>query len=116
MSITAVKRIHALLSVLSLAAFTFLAGNVYAVATGDRIIYEGQGAGEVVFDGTVHAEQGLTCSDCHEGHGLSLALFTMDRKFNLVTMRNMEGGRSCGSCHPVSMANTINCSKCHHKS
>jgi c(7)-type cytochrome triheme protein len=89
---------------------------VQAVPIGTRIVYEGKGAGEVIFDGTVHAQKRLTCADCHEQQGFLPALFETTRDGNIVTMRKMEMGRSCGYCHAVSMKDMSSCSFCHHKS
>ncbi len=79
------------------------------------VVYEGQGAGQVVFDGKLHAEKGLTCANCHEGRLFSPALFSMKKGSNELSMRKMELGRSCGYCHPVSMKETLTCDKCHKK-
>jgi len=92
-----------------------LAGNAQAVGKGIKITYGGLGAGEVVFDGTVHAAKRLTCADCHEGHGFQSALFEKKRGVNTITMNKIERGRSCGACHDVSPNDTRGCEKCHHK-
>ena len=92
-----------------------LTENAYAVESGVTITYSGKGAGEVVFDGTVHAEKGSICSDCHERNGLSLALFEMKKGADVINMRKIEMGKSCGHCHTVSLADTSSCSTCHHK-
>ena len=88
---------------------------VLAKAGCDRIIFEGGGAGKVVFDETVHEAKGLTCSECHEGKGLSFALFEMQRGTDVMSMRRMERGGYCGKCHNISMSNTLTCSVCHQK-
>lgn len=111
------KGMQGLLMIIILATsllFIFAAG-VSAVPGGSTITYGGGGAGQVVFDGTLHAAQGLACADCHEGHGLSFALFEERIEPGAISMRSMELGRSCGKCHPVSMERTLNCSICHHK-
>lgn len=92
-----------------------LAPDTQAVPSGVQLTYEGKGAGEVVFDGTMHAAKGLTCSDCHERRGLMPAMFEMKKNSSFISMRKMEMGLSCGSCHSVSMNDTLSCSKCHHK-
>jgi len=96
-----------------------LAGNAYARRCVDNVVFDGKGAGEVVFDAVVHASKGLSCADCHEGRGLSFALFEMKKGADRVTMRKMELGASCGYCHDgrkaFSVTAGIDCSKCHHK-
>jgi len=92
-----------------------LAGSALAVPTGAQIRYEGKGAGEVVFDGTVHAAQGLLCSDCHEARFTTTALFEMKKSTSAITMRKIELGLFCGNCHDVSATDYLSCSKCHHK-
>ena len=91
------------------------AENVYAVESGVTITYSGKGAGEVIFNGTVHSEKGSICADCHEPHGLSLALFEMKKGADVINMRKIEMGKSCGYCHSVSLSDTSSCSTCHHK-
>jgi c(7)-type cytochrome triheme protein len=86
-----------------------------AAPCGAAVVYDGKGAGQVLFDGKLHTAKGLTCADCHESKLFSLALFTMQRGGNDITMRKMELGRSCGYCHQVSMKDTLNCNTCHRK-
>jgi c(7)-type cytochrome triheme protein len=90
-------------------------GSAHGTARCGKILYEGKGAGEVVFDATAHAAKGLTCADCHEPHVFTPALFVMKKGANSVSMTRMERGWSCGSCHDVSATNTFSCSRCHHK-
>lgn len=96
-----------------------LAVNAHAEGCGGTVIYEGKRAGQVVFDRTLHVSKGLTCSDCHEGKAFSFALFEMKKGANMLSMRNMELGRSCGYCHDgkkaFSTTNSLHCSKCHLK-
>jgi len=93
--------------------------NAHADGCGNVVMYEGRGAGRVVFDGKLHASKKLTCGDCHEGSAFSFALFEMKRGANVISMRNMELGRYCGYCHDgkqaFSTTNSLNCSKCHQK-
>ena len=90
-------------------------GTALAVTNCDSIIFEGGGAGRGIFDVSIHAGNGLSCEDCHEGSGLIPALFSMKRGDGDVSMRSMEKGRSCGFCHKVSLADTLTCNYCHHK-
>jgi c(7)-type cytochrome triheme protein len=105
---------YALMLVTIIAACT-IAGNAHAVASGVTLTFEGKGAGEVVFNGTVHAGKGLVCADCHERHNFSPALFPMESDITVITMRRMELGRSCGYCHINWVTDMLSCSRCHHK-
>ncbi len=96
--------------------FAVFAGQGHASPCAGVVIYDGQGAGQVIFDGKLHAAKGLTCENCHEGEMFSPALFSMSKGSNDITMRKMELGRSCGYCHKVSMKDTLSCEKCHRKS
>ncbi len=87
----------------------------FAMSCGTVTVYGGGGAGQVVFDGKLHSEKGLNCVDCHEGRAFSSALFEMKKGADVMSMRKMELGRSCGYCHPVSMNDTLTCDKCHKK-
>jgi len=95
-----------------------LLANAYAAGCGAIVIYNGKGAGQVVFDGKLHAaKKNFACSDCHEGTVFSFALFEMKRGANAISMRNMELGRYCGYCHDgkqaFSTTDSLSCSKCH---
>ncbi len=93
--------------------------NAYAEGCGVIVIYDGKGAGQVVFDGPLHLSKRLTCSDCHEGKAFSFALFEKKRGADIISMRSMALGRSCGYCHDgksaFSTTDSLNCSKCHQK-
>lgn len=100
-----------------------LTGNASSKGCDDGIVFDGKGAGQVVFNSTTHASKGITCADCHEGGVFSFALFEMKAGANTISMRKMELGSSCGHCHngrkggknAFSVTNSLNCSKCHHK-
>ena len=96
-----------------------ITGTAAADACDENILFEGKGAGQVIFDMNVHLAKGLTCADCHEARGYSLALFEMKRGADAITMRKMELGSSCGACHDgtkaFSVSNNLSCSLCHHK-
>jgi c(7)-type cytochrome triheme protein len=97
-----------------------LAVNAHAEGCGTMVIYNGKGAGQVVFEGKLHAaKKNLACADCHDATGFSSALFEMKRGANAISMRNMELGRYCGYCHDgkqaFSTTDSLNCSKCHQK-
>jgi c(7)-type cytochrome triheme protein len=93
--------------------------NAHAEECGGAVLYEGKGAGQVIFDRALHVSKGLTCADCHEGKAFSFALFEMKQGAKKLSMRNMALGRSCGYCHDgkqaFSTSNNLSCSKCHEK-
>jgi len=95
------------------------AGNAHAGGCGVTIKYDGKGAGQVVFNGKVHTSKGLVCPDCHEGRDFLPALFEMKKGADLISMRKMQLGRSCGYCHDgkqaFSATDSFDCSKCHRK-
>ena len=95
------------------------AGNVSSMGCSDNIVFDGKGAGQVVFNATVHTSKGIPCSDCHEARGLSFALFEMKKGSDTITMRKLRLGSSCGYCHDgkkaFSVTDYLDCSKCHHK-
>jgi len=95
------------------------AGTASAGGCEDNIVFDGKGAGQVVFRSTTHTSKGITCSDCHEGRGFSFALFEMKKGSDVISMRKMEVGSSCGYCHDgkkaFSATDNLSCSKCHHK-
>jgi c(7)-type cytochrome triheme protein len=95
------------------------AGNASSKGCEDNIVFEGGGAGQVVFNAAVHTSRGYTCSYCHEGRGFSFALFDMKKGSDTITMRKMALGSSCGYCHDgkkaFSTTDNLGCSKCHRK-
>ncbi|MHB8844952.1 MAG: c(7)-type cytochrome triheme domain-containing protein [Nitrospirota bacterium] len=102
---------------------SLLAGNASSRGCEDNIVFDGKGAGQVVFSVSAHTAKGISCADCHEGSGFSFALFDMKIGADAISMRKMQLGSSCGHCHngknsgknAFSVTNTLNCSKCHHK-
>ncbi len=95
--------------------FPGAAGAANTEACDAVVVYDGKGAGQVVFDGQLHSLKGLTCAECHEPRMFSPALFEKRKGADEVSMRKMELGRSCGYCHVVSMKDTLTCDKCHRK-
>ena len=101
-------------------AVTFLAllvtvafvGNAFAVASGKTVAYADGANGKVTFDGKVHADKGLKCSDCHP------KLFPM-KKGSWFKMADLNAGKACGTCHNGEKAfktnDNANCTKCHKK-
>lgn len=90
-------------------------GTVFAGSCPAMVTYEGGGAGKVVFDGKLHSSKILACSKCHDGKGFEPALFEMKQGSTTVSMRKIEMGRACGSCHVVKENDYLSCSTCHHK-
>jgi len=70
-------------------------------------------AGKVIFDGKVHADKGLKCSDCH------VKIFKMKKGSTVMTMADINKGKFCGECHNGQKAfksdDPANCSRCHKK-
>jgi len=64
--------------------------------------------GSVIFSHKFHLAA-FTCTDCHT------KLFRADGSNPHVTMKQMEGGLSCGGCHDGKTAFTVtgSCTKCH---
>lgn len=100
------------LCILALFVSATLAGNVFAVASGKTVDYAGGSEGKVIFNGKVHADKGLKCSDCHP------KLFPM-KKGTGFKMADINSGKACGACHNGEKAfktnDNANCSKCHKK-
>jgi len=100
------KIVLAVCVVLALAA-----GSAFAVMSGKVVVYEAKGVGKVVFDGKVHADKGLACSDCHPSP------FQMKTGGDEITMDSMNKHRTCGVCHDGTKAfkadDQKNCGKCH---
>ncbi|MFB3886274.1 MAG: cytochrome c3 family protein [Thermodesulfobacteriota bacterium] len=97
---------------LALLVAVALAGSAFAVSSDKKIEYAGGSAGKVIFDGKVHADKGLKCTDCHT------KIFQM-KKGAKITMADMNAGKNCGTCHNGERAfksgDPANCGKCHKK-
>jgi c(7)-type cytochrome triheme protein len=90
-----------------------LSVSAFAVPAGKTVEFEGKGAGKVIFDGKTHADKGNKCADCHPG------VFKMKKGSAVMTMKDMEAGKNCGTCHNGTKAfgvnDAANCAKCHKK-
>jgi len=90
--------------------------NALAVAPGRTILWEGGGAGRVVFDGTLHKNKGFKCHDCH---ARLFANMTPASPPTRMSMRDMYTGKLCGACHngkdTFSVNDKANCTRCHKK-
>ncbi len=84
-----------------------------AFASMKTVEFEGKGAGKVIFDGPAHKAKGLACKDCHP------AIFQMKKGGDAITMKDINDGKFCGTCHngtkAFSAKDAANCSKCHKK-
>ena len=87
-------------------------GSAFAVPSGKTVEYPGGPSGKVIFDGKVHADKGLKCSDCHP------KIFPM-KKGTKMTMADINAGKYCGACHngekTFKSSDPANCEKCHKK-
>jgi c(7)-type cytochrome triheme protein len=90
-----------------------LSVSAFAVPAGKTVEFEAKGAGKVVFDGKTHADKGLKCADCHP------AAFKMKKGADAITMKDINEGKFCGTCHngtkAFSAKDAANCGKCHKK-
>jgi c(7)-type cytochrome triheme protein len=90
-----------------------LAASVMAVPSGKTVEFDAKGAGKVIFDGKIHADKGAKCKDCHP------AVFKMKKGADVITMKDMNDGKFCGTCHngtkAFSTKEAANCAKCHKK-
>ena len=98
--------------ILTLLVAVAFVGSVLAVPSDKKIEYPDGSVGKVVFDGKVHADKGLKCTDCHT------KIFQM-KKGAKITMADMNAGKYCGTCHNDGKAfkssDPANCGKCHKK-
>ena len=92
-------------------AFVFVS-SAFAVPSGKTVEYPGGSNGKVIFDGKVHADKGLKCSDCHP------KIFPM-KKGTKMAMADINAGKFCGTCHngekTFKSSDPANCAKCHKK-
>ena len=97
---------------LTLVIMVAFAGSGLAVSPGKTVEYAGGSAGKVIFDGKVHADKGLKCTDCHT------KIFPM-KKGTKITMAEINEGKYCGVCHngkeAFKSSDPANCGKCHKK-
>lgn len=99
---------------LALVASLAIAVSAFAVPAGRKIEFEAKGGpGKVIFDGQMHAGKGLKCSECHPG------VFKMKKGADAITMKDINEGKFCGTCHngtkAFSAKDATNCGKCHKK-
>ena len=89
----------------------FLAGTALATPPGKTVEFAGGDAGKVTFDGKSHASAGQKCNNCHP------KTFKMKKGANTITMKDINAGNSCGTCHNGTDAFDAkkSCNKCHKK-
>jgi c(7)-type cytochrome triheme protein len=98
--------------VLAVVVTLALSAVAFAVPAGKTVEFDAKGAGKVVFSGDVHKKAGA-CNVCHP------AIFQMKKGADAITMKDMEAGKFCGTCHngtkAFSVKDAANCGKCHKK-
>jgi c(7)-type cytochrome triheme protein len=86
--------------------------NAMAVKSGITIDWDSP-QGKVTFDGKVHADKGLKCTDCHT------KIFKMKKGSTTMKMDELNTGKFCGECHNGTKAfktsDNANCARCHKK-
>ena len=93
----------------AVAFLSLLVSTVAFAATGGGDVVITYPKGQVTFSHDSHVGMGLECTKCHAG------LFTSKAQHKTVTMKQMQQGKSCGSCHNGKTAFTVkaNCKNCH---
>ncbi len=83
-----------------------LVASAFAVGPGKTVEFEK--GGKVIFSGDAH--KGAKCAECHP------AIFKMKKGADVMTMKDMEAGKFCGTCHNGTKAFSVKeCAKCHKK-
>lgn len=82
-------------------------GDCVTCHAGD-ILFKEADMGNITFPHSVHIDM-YSCDECHP------AVFVARRGANKATMADMEGGKSCGSCHNGDTAFSVaeECESCH---
>ena len=82
---------------------------------GDIIFSDTKSRAPVVFSHQKHMDTGSQCGDCHD------QIFQKKKGSsdvdNALTMKSMQGGKFCGTCHNGKIAFKVRskCGKCHVK-
>ena len=93
-------------------ALLAMIGKASAVPSGKTLQFAGDNSpGKVIFDGKIHADNGLKCKECHAD------IFKMKKGAEKITKADHETGKFCFSCHKGTKAFSPanNCKKCHKK-
>lgn len=101
------------LTLIPIVVLAFVSSNGFAVPPGKTVEFPDGEAGKVIFSGSVHAEKGLKCMDCHP------KIFPMKKPTEELKMSDLIAGKYCGECHDGKKAFSSekydDCSKCHKK-
>ena len=84
---------------------------VFATVGGGDIILKSKG-GDVTFSHDTHVNgMAQACTECHD------KLYLSKGQHKAVTMKQMQKGKSCGTCHNGKKAFSVkgDCAKCHKK-
>jgi len=104
------------------AAVLLLVTTAFAVPPGKTLTYPDGDSGKVLFSGTIHAEAGNTCIDCH------ISIFSIKRgredgNSNIpkerIRFEEHVSGELCGVCHNgdkvFGFGDENSCGRCHKK-
>ncbi len=88
-------------------------GAALAVPGGKTLEFNKSPMGTVIFDGTLHKEQGLKCKECHNKDTFP----KMKQGAVEITMDEIYAGKLCGVCHNGKRAFDAqgDCARCHIK-
>lgn len=105
--------ITAIISLVSLSLYLFPSSTLARMMPGS-ITYNGTGdLGPVTFSHGIHMSYGKTCEDCHS-QVFKKKIGAAQKK---MTMKTMEAGKYCGSCHDgenaFSVSEPTECDTCH---
>jgi c(7)-type cytochrome triheme protein len=106
------KRMKKILFLVPVLGISLWLGTAQAVVGGGDITLKGGKAGDVAFSHDLHvSEAALGCKECHT------KLYLDTKKHKKVTMKEMQKGKSCGTCHDGKKAFSVkgDCAKCHKK-
>jgi len=86
---------------------------LFAVPADKTITWDGNGQGQVIFEGDEHAEKGYKCDVCHP------SLFQMKKGATKITLASHTNGQFCRACHngktAFSTDNSRKCNECHKR-
>ncbi len=88
-----------------------VASQAFSTVGGGDVTLKSKG-GDISFSHEVHVSgAGQKCTYCHD------KLYTNSKKHKKVIMKEMQKGKSCGSCHNGKTAFSVkgDCAKCHKK-
>lgn len=103
------KTFFAYITISALATVLFVS-SAMAVPAGRTLTWKA-GSSIVTFNGTIHANKGYSCKDCHP------AMFLMKKTSGKMKMGEISSGKYCGECHDGKKAFSAKkideCVKCH---